>query len=82
MTQRADTARAHALQNLGSFDVQSLPRALLTDHALKSGTWVWSASKRARSTTSSPVFPSRILEPGIPGVIPPNTSHSWSSWER
>lgn len=59
------------------FDEQSLPRALLTDHALKSGTWgVVRVEEGAVHYLEPGVSEPRILEPGIPGVIPPNTSHS------
>jgi tellurite resistance-related uncharacterized protein len=59
------------------FDEQSLPRALLADHALKSGVWgVVRVEEGKVHYLEHGVPDPRILEPGIPAVIPPDTKHS------
>ncbi len=58
------------------FTEATLPRALLGDHSLRSGTWgVVRVEEGAVIYRENGVVEARTLAPGTPGLIPPETPH-------
>lgn len=59
------------------FDEITLPRALLGTHALKAGTWAVVRVEEGRVRYREDGMPGlRLLEPGNPGVVPPEIPHN------